>query len=171
MRKEDPRNLVGFLERLTHIVNQGLILVAGLVLAVMVFLTSANIFLRSVWVPISGSFELMGYFGAVCTAFALGYTQMRQGHIAVDILVRGFPAGLKRVVDAVNGLICLVFFALVARYVSRYAMTLLTTGEVTETLGIIYYPFIFAVALGCASLALVFFTDLVKAIVPKEGTK
>lgn len=171
MKAKDRRSAVDLLETVTRVMNQVLVLVAGLVLATMVLLTCANIFLRSVWVPIQGTFELMGYFGAVCTAFALGYTQMRQGHISVDILVRGFPAWLQRVVHGINGIICMAFFAVVAWHVSKYATTLLRTGEVTETLRIVYYPFIYGVALGCACLAVVFLTELVKAAGHKEARK
>ncbi|NCO61249.1 TRAP transporter small permease subunit, partial [bacterium] len=64
--------------------NKALMMVAGCFLVAMIVLACANIFLRLVWLPISGTFELMGYFGAVVTAFALGYTQMSKGHIAVD---------------------------------------------------------------------------------------
>ena len=43
------------------------------------------------------------------------------------------------------------------------------TGEVTETLRIIYYPFTYVVAFGCLVLALVMLTDLLKNLLsPKE---
>ena len=45
------------------------------------------------------------------------------------------------------------------------------TGEVTETLRIIYYPFTYAVALGCFVLALVMLTDLLKSLIPKKERK
>jgi len=41
---------------------------------------------------------------------------------------------------------------------------LMQAGEVTETLRIIYYPFTYAVALGCLILALTFLTDLLKML-------
>jgi len=157
------------LERISHYLNQALIWVAGCFLAAMILLTCANIFLRIVWVPVSGTFELMGYFGAVVTAFALGYTQIKRGHIAVDIVVLGFSKKTQKILNAANCLICLIFFAVAARQIAKYATTLLKTGEITETLRIIYYPFTYAVALGCAVLSLVFLTDLIKFFFQKEG--
>ena len=69
-------------ERITHVLNKILIWGAGSFLGAMILLTCANIFLRLVWVPVRGAFELMGFFGAIVTSFALGYTQIKRGHIA-----------------------------------------------------------------------------------------
>jgi TRAP-type C4-dicarboxylate transport system permease small subunit len=156
------------LEKVTVLLNRILIIVAGVVLAIMIFLTCSNVFIRTVWVPIKGTYELMGYFGAVITALALGYTQKRQGHIAVDILVLRFSRGTQRIINAINNLICMLFFAIVAWRIAQYATTLWRTGEVTETLRIVYYPFTYSVALGCAVLALVCLTDFLKALIPER---
>jgi len=157
-----------FLEKTTQILNQILLWIAGCLLGAMILLTCANVLLRLVWVPVAGTFELMGYFGAVLTAFALGYTQIRRGHIAVDIVVLGFSKGAQRVLNRINSLICVAFFAVVAWQIARYATTLLTAGEVTETLRIIYYPFTYCVAFGCITLSLVFLTDFLKSFYQKE---
>jgi TRAP-type C4-dicarboxylate transport system permease small subunit len=160
------------IDKLTHFLTKVLIGFAACFLAAMIILTCANIFFRLTWVPVSGTFELMGYFGAVVTAFALGYTQLRRGHISVDILVLGFPQRTQKVLNAINALICMIFFAVVAYQVARYATTLWQTGEVTETLRIIYYPFTYGVALGCATMSLVFLNDLLKTLFAvAEGDK
>ena len=136
----------------------------------MVILTCANILFRLCWVPIRGTFELMGLFGAVVTAFALGHTQVKGGHIAVDVLINTFSGRTRRVLRSINGLLGLTFFALVAWQVSVKAGIIWTSGEVTETLRMAYYPFIFAVALGCAVLALTFLAEFIKALFPlKRG--
>lgn len=148
-----------FLEKMSRRLNQGLLWIAGFLLAVMIVLTCGNIFLRAVWVPIHGTFELMGYLGAVVTAFALGYTQIRHGHIAVDIVVLGFPKRLQGVLNGINCILCMAFFSIIGWQIAEYATNLWRTGEVTETLRIIYFPFTYATALGCFSLALVFLVD------------
>ena len=159
-----------FLDKVTQVLNQVLIWIGGFFLGIMIFLTCANIFLRLVWTPIIGTFELMGYFGAIITAFALGYAQIKRTHIAVDILVLRFSKKTQRILNSVNYFICMVFFAIVSWQVAKYATTLYRTGEVTETLRVIYYPFTYGVALGCALLSLVFLTDLLKSFLQeKEG--
>jgi len=157
-----------FLERLNQVLIRLLTFIGGLFLVAMVLLICANIFSRNVWVPIKGTFELMGFFGAVVTAFALGYTQMSKGHIAVDVLINTFSEKTRRVLQTVNNGICTVFFGIAAWQIAMKATTLMKTGEVTETLRIIYYPFTYAVAFGCLVLALVMLTDLLKNLIPPK---
>lgn len=160
------------LDRISHYLNLALMGIAGLFLVAMIVLTCANVFLRLVWIPVSGTFELMGYFGAVLTAFAMGYTQIKKGYIAVDIVVLGFSKRIQNVLNAANAIILTGFFVLVTWQISKYAANLRETGEVTETLQIIYYPFAYAVAVGCGALALVFFIGFLKTLIPiKEGDK
>jgi TRAP-type C4-dicarboxylate transport system permease small subunit len=164
--------MIDSLEKLSRIIAKVLLWTAGGFMAAMITLTCANIFLRIVWVPIAGTYELMGYFGAILTACALGYTQIKRGHIAVDILVLRFPGRTQRILNGVNHFICMIFFPLVAWQIAKYGRTLWKTGEVTETLQIVYYPFAFGVALGCAALSLVFFSNFLKCLFKeRDGEK
>ena len=158
------------LEKISNFLNQALLWLAGLFLLAMITITGANIVLRLFGLPIRGTFELMGYFGAVVTAFALGYTQIKRGHIAVDIVVLRFSKSIQKFLQAVNHLVCMAFFVMVAWQVAKYATTLWQTGEVTETLQIIYYPFTYAVALGCLILAFTFLVDFFKSILGDQGS-
>ena len=157
-----------YLTKITMYLNRILTFLAGLILIVMVLLTCANIVFRMFWVPISGTYELMGFAGAMLTAFALAYTQIKKGHIAVDVLVNVFPQKARWVIAAINNGMCCVFFILAGWQLAIKANTLRTTGEVTETLRIIYYPFTYAVALGCVVLALVLLTDFLRQVLPSK---
>jgi len=160
------------LERITKFLNHVLVGIAGVFLVAMVSLTCADILSRLLWVPILGSVELVALFGSVVTAFALGYTQFRRGHIRVDVLISLFPDRVKCVLNIINSLVCMGFFAIVAWRIAVWSTTLVRTGELTETLRIIYYPFSYAVALGCAVLSLVFLTDCLKSLISlKENEK
>lgn len=156
---------MGALDKVSNFLNQALLWIAGFALVSMILMTGANIVIRIFWMPIRGTYELMGYFGAVVTAFALGYTQLGRGHIAVDILVLRFSERTQRILNGINYFICMVFFAIVAWQIAKYATTLWKTGEVTETLRIIYYPFTYGVSLGCFVLALVLLVDLLKLLI------
>jgi hypothetical protein len=70
----------------------------------------------------------------------------------------------------VNSLVCGLFFAVATWHIVKKASVLRTTGEVTETLQIIYYPFTYAVALGCLVLAFTFFVNFLKSILEIMGT-
>jgi TRAP-type C4-dicarboxylate transport system permease small subunit len=157
-----------FLDKISEFLNRVLAWIAGGFLAGIVLLTCANIVLRIVWKPVMGTVELIGYSGAIVTGFALGYTHIKGGHIAVDLLVQRFSKRTRRFLDGLNSGICTVFFAVVSWRIAKYGTTLVKTGEVTETLRIIYYPFTYGVALGCALLSLVCLTKFLRSVSGKE---
>ena len=156
------------MDKASRILNQVLIWIGGVFLLAMILLTCSNIFLRIVLLPVKGTFELMGFFGAIATAFALGYTQRKRGHIAVDILVNRFSARTRKALNSITYVMCVIFFAIVGWRMAQWAGTLRRTGEVTETLRIIFYPFTYGVALGCFILSLVLLVDLLKLIFEGE---
>ena len=157
------------LKRINLFLNNILIWIGGIFLISMILLTCANIMLRTFWVPIRGTFELMGFFGAIIMAFALGDTQNKRGHIAVTILINTLPVGVKKVLKVINNTICMLFFGMATWQIFLKATILKNTGEVSETLRIIYYPFTYSVALGCAVLSLEFLVDILQTLSAKEG--
>lgn len=159
------------LEKISHILNHIMIILAGIFLAAMILMTCMNIFSRLFWSPIRGTYELMGYFGAMVTAFALGYTQLKKAHIAVDVLVGQFSQKTQLIMQGFNCLVCTVFFSIAGWQINKLARTLWQTGEVTETLRIIYYPFTYGVALGCCLLALVMLVEFLKLVLTHKGAQ
>jgi TRAP-type C4-dicarboxylate transport system permease small subunit len=89
----------------------------------------------------------------------------------VDILVSGFPQRIQKILNGINYFVCMVFFAVVGWQISRLATNLWKTGEVTETLRIIYYPFTYAVAFGCFLLALALLVDFLMLFFANEGAQ
>ena len=156
------------MDRINELLNNLLTFIGGIFIVAMIVLTCGNIFTRMVWAPVPGTYELMVLFGALVTAFALGQTQLRRGHVAVDVLINTFSAKTKKAVRVAGDIICMAFFVIVTWQLIVKGNTLWRTGELTETLKIIYYPFIYAVAFGCAVLTFVCFGDLLNALFPRK---
>ncbi|MGB4224699.1 MAG: TRAP transporter small permease, partial [Syntrophorhabdus sp.] len=95
-----------------------------------------------------------------------GFTQQRKGHIVVDILTERYPKGLSKAFDIVNHLVTMIFFTIISWQIYRVGMQIWNSGELSETLKIIYHPFIFAVSLGFITLSL---TALVQLITDIQG--
>ena len=158
-----------FLEKLNRILNKGLLVIGGAAVLALMALATGNVLLRMFGLPFRGAYELVSFLGAVVTAFALGYTQKRKFNIVVDILSDKFPMGVKRLLDGIGYLIGLLFFAVIAWVVLRWGLKIAVSGEVSETLKIAYYPFIFCVALGFAVLSLTLAIDLIGTFRKKGG--
>jgi TRAP-type C4-dicarboxylate transport system permease small subunit len=156
------------LERLSELIRKGMMIVGGVSLLAITLLATMNVALRIFQVPVSGSYEVVSFLGAIVTAGALGYTQKRKDHIVVDILSDKFPSKVKRVLDRVSYLLILVFFSIVSWQTFVYGKRLMRTGELSETLKIAYYPFVFLVGIGFAVLALTSFLDLIETFWTRE---
>jgi len=162
--------MIKFLDGIDYILRKLLVSIAGAVILTMLALTVANITMRRLGTPIKGTYELTGLFGAVICACALGYTQKRKENIAVDIIVRHLPKSLRLVAAILNDTACSGFSVLAAWQITKIGLRHLHSGEVTETLRIVAYPFIFITAAGFAALAFVFIIDLLKNFVSKDNS-
>jgi TRAP-type C4-dicarboxylate transport system permease small subunit len=105
----------------------------------------------------------------VVIAFALGYTEKKKGNIIVEILTERFPKRLRKTLEGVSCTISGVFFSLVSWQIYEYGMKILESGELSETLKIVFHPFVFAVSFGFAVLALTLLVDLAGLLVNREG--
>ena len=143
----------------------------GVSLLALTLLATMNVALRIFRVPVGGTYEVVSFLGAIVTAGALGYTQKRKDHIVVDILSEKFPAKVKRALDRVSHSLILVFFSIVSWQTFVYGKRLMRTGELSETLKIAYYPFVFLVGIGFAVLALTSFLDLIETFWTREENR
>ncbi len=156
------------LEKISHVLNKILLAVGAVAILFLMSLATINVVLRMFGVPYRGTYELVAYSGAIVIAFALGYTQQRKDHIVVDILTERFPEKLNRVLDSINYFVTTIFFAVVTWQVWVWGMKVMRAGEVMETLKAIYYPFIFAVAVGFGVLSLTLLVDFLKNLSGKN---
>lgn len=160
--------MIHFLDKLSDIATKALTALAGVFLVGMMVLACANMVCRAVWVPIQGTFELMGFMGAVVAAFSLAFAQRQKAHIAVGILLKRFPKVIRRMADAGTNLLSCGFFALAGLETWKWAAFLVQTGEISETLQIIYHPFVFATSAGCFALAFVLAVDTLKTLTAEK---
>ncbi len=141
--------------RTVHGASRLMVWVAAVAVVSMMLLTCADIVLRWLRRPIPGTYELVGFFGALAVAFALAHTSVVKGHIAVDFLVQRLSPRWQAVVDIVNAVVAAALFGLVAWRSTVQAAALRRVGEVSMTLQLPVYPVVYGVAAGCALLTLV----------------
>jgi TRAP-type C4-dicarboxylate transport system permease small subunit len=156
------------LERFSAGLRKILMVAGGVSLLALTLLATMNVALRIFRVPVSGTYEVVSFLGAIVTAGALGYTQKRKDHIVVDILSDRFPPPVKGALDRASDILLLAFFSIVSWQTFVYGKRLLQTGERSETLKIAFHPFVFLVSLGFAVLALTILLDLVETVWSRE---
>lgn len=152
------------LEKISRLLNKWSLWIGGAALLLMIGIACANMLMRPLGAPLKGAYELVGFFGALTVAFALGHAQITGSHIAVDILATRYSKRTQRIMNAISSFLCMIFFVLVAWQVAVFATTIWKRGETSETLRIIFHPFVYLVAICCALLAFVLFIDFLKSL-------
>jgi TRAP-type C4-dicarboxylate transport system permease small subunit len=158
------------LEKIRDLLDKAFLVLGGVAVLALMALATGNVCSRVLGMPYRGAYELVAFLGAVVTAFALGYTQRKKSHIVVDILTETFSKRVKRILDGISYFIGMVFFALISWVIFRWGIRIAGSGEVSETLKIAYYPFIYCVALGFAFLWLTLLLDFLNTLLKKGGT-
>ena len=118
----------------------------------MMLVTTGDVILRFFRFSVPGAYETVGFLSALAIAFALPYTAVEKGHIAIEFLVQRFSRPVRIVVNIVNNTVATVLFLVIARESFRYGSTLRATGSVSSTLELPIYPFVYGVATGCLLL-------------------
>jgi TRAP-type C4-dicarboxylate transport system permease small subunit len=161
---------MNYLEKINNFLNRILLVAGSVAVLLLMSIATVNAFLRIPFIKATwrGAYETVGFLGAIVIAFALGYTQKRKDHIVVDILTEKFPKRVNRVLDGINYFITTIFFAIVSWQVFVWGMKISKSGEVSETLKIMFHPFVFSVSLGFAVFSLTLVIDFLKNFRSKE---
>lgn len=126
----------------------------------MMLLTCADVLLRLFKHPILGTYELVGLFGALTIAFAIPATTLTKGHVAVDFMVEKLPAAGQKFFTVIANLLSLCLFTLIAWQSFLYANMLRTSGEVTLSLEMPFYPVVYAISAASLLVCIVLLLEL-----------
>jgi len=159
-----------YLERLNVFLNSVLLFLGSIAVLLLMSIATVNVVLRYPFkMPWRGAYEVVGFLGAIVIAFALGYTQKRKDHIVVDILTEKFPKKVNRVLDGISYFFTMIFFSIVSWQVFVWGTKIMKSREVSETLKIMFHPFIFCVSLGFIVFSFTLFVDLLKNFRTREN--
>jgi TRAP-type C4-dicarboxylate transport system permease small subunit len=170
-RGDFSARLLARLETTERILNILLMIVGGAAVLALMVVGAANIITRIFGHPISWAYEVISFLGAVVIAFALGTTQKRKDHIAVNIITHRFPKKVNRAIDGFTYLLTALFFGIVSRQVFRLGMNIMRSGEVSETLKKGYHYFVFCVAVGFAVLSFTLILDFISVFRKAESAE
>lgn len=129
--------------------------VAAAAVTAMMLLVSADVVMRYFRSPIPGAYDLVGFLAMLAVSLSLSYTTVTKSHIAVEFLVEKLPRKVRHCIDAVNALLAFALFAMITWQTALYGLYMRTTGEVSLTLKIPVYPFVFGITAGSGFLCVI----------------
>jgi len=136
------------------------------VLLLMMFLTVGDVLGRYFLAkPIPGTFEVTNFMLALLVFLTLGYTQLRKGHISIDVMMLRLSPRTQAIIDSITCLASLVLFCLVIWQTAVHARRLYIGHEVSGILSWPIYPFIIVAAIGILLFCFVLLINLLYAVV------
>ncbi|MCX8022032.1 MAG: TRAP transporter small permease [Syntrophorhabdaceae bacterium] len=153
-------SFINFVKRLSRITN----FLGGVILGLMMLLTVIDVILRYLGRPITGTFELMSFAGALVAGFAIAQTSLDGAHVNVDILTQRLSRWKKAIITVFTKLIGIGIFTLISWSLLLKGNDLYKTGEVSLTLHVPYYPVAYGLSFCGFVEALVLLTDVFKTV-------
>ncbi|MBN2033932.1 MAG: TRAP transporter small permease [Deltaproteobacteria bacterium] len=135
--------------------------VASASLVAMMLLTSTDICMRYFFNnPITGTYDVVSLLGAVLAAFAMPYTMLKKGHVAVEILVQNLSRGKQLFIETLTHLLGISLFLVLVWQAILLSGDMKAAGEVTPTLLLPFYPILYCMAICFFGLCLAILVNL-----------
>ncbi len=160
------------LSKARHLLEEGaqwlsvvLVGVAAALLAAMMFLTGTDVILRYLFNrPLVGPYELTESMMLLIVFLGLANTQLKKGHVSVDLVVPHFSPRVQAIANSVTTLISLGVLSLISWQIILLAKVDWERGLISSTLGFPVAPVLFLVAFAAIVFCLILLTDLINNI-------
>jgi len=150
-----PTDSLKFVSKLLNVI-------AGAAVTFMMFLTVADVLLRAGGHPIIGTFEIVSLLLALVIGFGIPQVSLDRGHVYMDFLLEKLSKNGKNVMNTFTRILCLILFASIGYKLFSVGARFRTSGEVSPTIMIPFYPVAYGVAICCLLECCVFIFDIVR---------
>jgi TRAP-type C4-dicarboxylate transport system permease small subunit len=133
-------------------------------LSFLMAITVADVIGRAVGKPFPGTFEIVGLLGAIVIGFALPLTTWKKSHVCLDFLVEKFPEGRRNVLLIFTRIMGILLFLLFGISLMMLSKETYLSGEVSLTMKLPTYLFMFATSICCFVESLLLCFDIVRIV-------
>ena len=145
-------------------VSAWLDMIAVCALTFMMSLTMADVIFRSVGRSILGAYEIVSLSSAIAIGFAIPYTSLKRGHVFMDFVIDRLPQGGKKGVMVATRVIVILLFIFIAVNLFMLGHEYYVSHEVSQTIRVPIYPFVYAVGVVCFIECYIIFCDILKVL-------
>jgi TRAP-type C4-dicarboxylate transport system permease small subunit len=114
--------------------------------------------------PILWAYDVTSLLGLVVLVFAIAFTQVKRGHIEIELLVTRTSKRTQAIIACIINLLCVVLAAVMTWQMLDFALILQRQGRVSDIQGIPLAPFGYAAAFCFLVLGLALLLQLLKSI-------
>ncbi len=145
----------GLISRITDVVVTAVAGMAGLVLVLLMLMTTAGVIGRKLGIPINGVFDLTHFTVLIMTFFGLAYCGFRGSHVSIELLYQHLGRRARNVLNRAINLLGCGLFAVIAWQTFLQSYLVREINESSQLLEIPYFPFYWMVAFGAGLFAFV----------------
>ena len=151
-------SLYGILLRVSRILGY----IGGAALTFMMFLTVADVILRAGGRPILGAYEMVALSLAIVIGFTIPKVSLDRGHVYMEILLDRLSKRNKAILNTFTRILCILLFAMVGYNLFLIGNEFHTSGEVSSTLRLPFFPIAYFVGACCFVECFVFIFDIAR---------
>jgi len=137
-------------------------------LGIMMFITVIDVSGRNFFFrPLEGSFELIGILLVIAGSWGMGYCQLKNTNIRINIISDRFPPRGKAILWVVAYAIGVIATGAIAWrvFLRTHEYTLSQLGSVTDTLSIPIWPFTLLMGIGFTWVCFIYLVNLYQSII------
>ena len=149
------------LDRFLNAVTKVLNIIGGSALTFMMFLTVADVAMRAGGHPILGTYEIVGLALALVIGFGIPKVSMDRGHVYMEFLLER-SQNWKSIFHTFTRILCIILFIIIGYNLFSVGNEFHTSGEVSPTLKLPFFPVAYGVGVCCFIEMLVFVNDIIK---------
>ncbi len=152
----------GILDKFLNTASKILNIIGGTALTFMMFLTVADVLMRAGGHPILGTYEIVGLALALVIGFGIPRVSMDRGHVFMEFLIEKMPRDWKNIFNTFTRILCIILFLIIGYNLFSVGNEFHTSGEVSPTLKLPFFPVAYGVGVCCFIEVLVFVRDIIK---------
>jgi TRAP-type C4-dicarboxylate transport system permease small subunit len=150
--------LENFIRTLAKILN----IIAGTALTFMMFLTVADVLMRAGGRPILGAYELVSLSLAVVIGFSIPQVSLDRGHVYMEFVLEMLSKRHRAILNTFTRVLCIILFVIIGYNLFLIGSEFRTSGEISSTLKLPFFPIAYCVGICCFTECLVFILQIVK---------
>ena len=160
-----PMMLLKSFERFNDKISNIMEWVGLIAFVFMMLLTTSDVIGAKIFkAPIPGALDLMTLSQLICACFALAASYIAGRHVQVDFFMPLLPGPAQWAANLLIRVLTLLFLAVLTWQMFEYGYGLKSYGEVSPTIRLPLYPFVFASAAALVPACLVALSKIFKSI-------
>lgn len=158
-----------FFEKTVKLLSSFFNLLAAASLTAIIALTCFDVSMRYFFNrPVAATYDLVSLMGAIIAAFAMPYTMLMGGHVAVDLLVRKLSRKKQLAVETVTHIVGILLFLIMVWQCFVLASDMKAAGEVMPTILLPFHPIVYGMSVCFFVLCLAILANLLKIWLKRE---